>query len=160
MNKGGLPKRKPLPHFSGIERHNEAIIHFITVCTRDRLRILDSESVHQLLLEAWAKADAFMVGRYVIMPDHVHLFCSPAQPMPGYLETWIRFWKTFVSNRWSNQKKGKLWQRDFWDTQMRHGESYGNKWDYVRLNPVRHGLVKDNDEWPYQGEMHILDWHD
>ena len=160
MEEGKLPKRKPLPHFPGIERHNEAIIHFVTVCTRDRLSVLNSDSVHNLLREAWAAADSFLVGRYVIMPDHIHLFCSPGQPLPGYLEAWVRYWKSFTSRRWPYAKNEKIWQRDFWDTQIRRGESYGNKWDYVRLNPVRHGWVKDADEWPFAGEMHLLDWHD
>jgi hypothetical protein len=30
----------------------------------------------------------------------------------------------------------------------------------VQHNPVRHGLVQDASDWPYQGEMEILDWHD
>jgi len=105
-------------------------------------------------------ADSFLVGRYVIMPDHIHLFCAPAQSLPGYLKAWVRYWKSFVSNHWPGGKEGQVWQRDFWDTQMRHGESYGNKWDYVRFNPVRHGLVKKAELWPYQGEMHLLEWQD
>ncbi len=34
------------------------------------------------------------------------------------------------------------------------------KWEYIRHNPVRAGLVNDPDDWPYQGEMHVLRWHD
>ena len=29
---------------------------------------------------------------------------------------------------------------------------------YVRQNPVRHGLVNDPEDWPFQGELHLLDW--
>ncbi|MCX7916496.1 MAG: hypothetical protein N3A53_09385, partial [Verrucomicrobiae bacterium] len=54
----------------------------------------------------------------------------------------------------------ELWQRDFWDTQLRRGESYSAKWEYVRYNPVRAGLVSDPADWPYQGELNILEWHD
>jgi hypothetical protein len=41
---------------------------------------------------------------------------------------------------------------------MRRSESYAEKWDYGRNNPVRAGLVKHADDWPYQGELNILDW--
>jgi hypothetical protein len=50
------------------------------------------------------------------------------------------------------------WQTDHWDTRLRSGESYDAKWEYVRNNPVRAGLVKTADEWPYQGELNVLPW--
>ena len=53
-----------------------------------------------------------------------------------------------------------LFQRECWDTQLRKGDSYAVKWEYVRNNPVRRGLVDNVDAWPYQGEMNVLEWHD
>ena len=53
-----------------------------------------------------------------------------------------------------------IFQRDQWDTQLRTGESYASKWEYVRNNPVRKCLVARADDWPYQGELNILQWHD
>ena len=49
-----------------------------------------------------------------------------------------------------------LWQPDFFDHVIRSFESYEEKWKYVRLNPLRAGLVEIADEWPYQGEMDEL----
>jgi hypothetical protein len=40
---------------------------------------------------------------------------------------------------------------------IRHGESYSEKWQYVRQNPVRAGLVDDPDEWPWQSEVARLE---
>jgi len=31
------------------------------------------------------------------------------------------------------------------------------KWDYVRENPVRAGLVSKAEEWKYQGEIALID---
>jgi putative transposase len=45
------------------------------------------------------------------------------------------------------------WRQGFFDHLIRHGESYAEKWEYVRQNPVRAGLAKDPDEWPWQGEI-------
>ena len=53
-----------------------------------------------------------------------------------------------------------IFQRDQWDTQLRAGDSYAIKWEYIRNNPVRKGLVVHADDWPYQGELNILRWHD
>ena len=35
------------------------------------------------------------------------------------------------------------WQKGLFDHVLRSGESYDEKWDYVRENPVRAGLVQD-----------------
>ena len=51
-------------------------------------------------------------------------------------------------------------ERDCWDRQLRTGEIYTQKWEYVRNNPVRKGLVANADGWPYQGRMNILEWHE
>jgi putative transposase len=51
-----------------------------------------------------------------------------------------------------------IWQRDFWDTQLRRNESYEEKWHYVIENPVRAGFVNNSEDWPYQGEINVLDW--
>jgi len=92
------------------------------------------------------------------MPDHIHLFCAPADLVPLPLEPWVRFWKSYV--RKNSQQSGQLpiWQRDFWDTQLRRNESYEEKWHYVIENPVRAGLVSSSENWLYQGELNILDW--
>lgn len=104
-------------------------------------------------------ATHWRVGRYVIMPDHIHLFCSPGQSPASPLGSWIRFWKTAVSKS-IKSPQGTFWQPDHWDTQLRQHESYDTKWEYVRQNPVRAGLVKHAEEWPYQGELNLLRWHD
>jgi len=36
------------------------------------------------------------------------------------------------------------------DRLLRSDESLSAKWEYIRQNPVRAGLVADPDEWPYQ----------
>jgi hypothetical protein len=45
---------------------------------------------------------------------------------------------------------------ELWDRQMRSSDEYDQKWLYVQNNPVRHGLVENADEWPFQGAINIL----
>jgi len=33
----------------------------------------------------------------------------------------------------------------------RSADSYGQKWEYVRANPVRAGLAKSWEDWPFCG---------
>ena len=118
---------------------------------------LDSRLVSET---AWREADAYLVGRYVLMPDHIHLFCAPNRYPETELKRWIRYWKSLVARRFPFELQGKLWQREFWDRQLRSGDSYSEKWAYVDANPVRAGLASETRQWPYAGEMVQLAWHD
>ena len=149
-----IPARQPV-HRGG----NRSPIIFLTVVSRDRKKIFGA-GTHQLLLEAWKAADTWKIGRYVMMPDHIHLFCAPNNEDTAAITSWVRFWKTHVTRKWPNQKQKPIWQLSFWDRQLRSGESYNQKWDYVKKNPVRHGLVSKPEDWPYQGELNALEWHD
>jgi hypothetical protein len=48
-------------------------------------------------------------------------------------------------------------QPGFFDHILRSDESYGEKWNYIHENPVRAGLVKSAGDWPYQGEIVVID---
>ncbi len=130
-------------------------IVFLTVCTKDRRPWLTRPHVHESLRQIWTQASAWLVGRYVLMPDHLHLFCAP-NDLSFSLNAWVAFWK----RRFSCLHLPGVgeWQRDCWDTRLRRGENYDAKWEYVRQNPVRRGLCAHPDDWPYQGELHVLRW--
>jgi putative transposase len=83
-----------------VERFNEAPIIFLTVCTRNRKRILANSEVVVLLRDSWHEANSWMVGRFIVMPDHLHLFCAPVENLPRPLSHWVRYWKTVASRRW------------------------------------------------------------
>jgi putative transposase len=83
------------------------------------------------------------------MPDHVHLFVRGGADF--VLSQWIRMLKRSLSKSISVDLPH--WQEGFFDHLLRHSESYSQKWEYVRQNPVRAGLVKEPDDWPNQGEI-------
>jgi REP element-mobilizing transposase RayT len=134
----------------------DAPLFFVTFCTRDRRRI-NSLAKAKIALERYAaKAlDKFnvAVGRYVIMPDHIHLFVRGDERFA--LSPWVGGLKRAVSIA-LNVRRG-LWQPGFFDHILRSDESYSEKWQYVRENPVRAGLVQHSDEWRYQGEVVLID---
>jgi putative transposase len=140
------------------EAFNMPIIVYLTVVTKNRKAILANDVAHAALVEAWKKATKWLVGRYVVMPDHVHLFCAPGTQIPEPLADWVPFWKSEAARTWPDAGVVPLWQRHFWDTQLRRGQSYAEKWQYVVANPVRAGLVSRVDDWPYQGELNELRW--
>ena len=44
-----------------------------------------------------------------------------------------------------------FWQRDFFDHLIRSEESYSEKWNYVKENPVRQNLVEYAEQWEFTG---------
>ena len=158
-------RRQRPAHHVPVECFNKPVIVQINVCTKDRLPVLASESGHCLCCEVWRLADFWRVGQYMIMPDHIHLFCTPGRYPATSLKQWVEYWKSRVASQWvhtntenRSPQPFKLWQRDYWDTQMRSREHYEEKLSYVRLNPVRKGLVASADDWPYQGRLHDICW--
>jgi putative transposase len=138
--------------------HIENPVYFVTFCTEDRKPVLASQAIHdpfvQFCLEA-LKRDIF-VGRYILMPDHVHLYVKVPPPSEN-LSRWVKSLKNFLSKALRNQKiPAPHWQKGFFDHVLRSGESYSRKWLYMVENPVRAGLAKSWTDWPYQGEIRPL----
>jgi REP element-mobilizing transposase RayT len=152
----------------------ESPVYFVTVCSQQRQRILADPAVCGVLIDEWRTAHArhgWQVGRYVILPDHVHFFCV-AEHNAKTLSEFVRLWKQWttkriaaaIANRGSDTSPrlpsaatARVWQREFFDHVLRSQESYAQKWLYVCENPVRAGLVMNANEWPYQGEIHSLE---
>jgi putative transposase len=154
------PHRKRPAHFPAVAVGFKSIIIFLTVCTRYRKPLLANAETARLIIESWQAANFWRVGRFVIMPDHIHLFCVPNTFPPQPLKKWIAYWKNHVTRAWPHRNQVPIWQREFWDRQLRRAESYAEKWQYVVNNPVRHGHVREPEAWPYQGELNVLEWHD
>jgi len=154
------PERHRLPHFAPQEPPNQSIVIFLTVCVAGRRPLLARPEIHHLLRSVWTTANHWRVGRYVLMPDHLHLFCAPATYPATPLRNWVQFWRATATREWPFPNERPIWQRDFFDRQLRRGESYHEKWMYVVANPVRAGLVEQPQDWPYQAEFHVLEWHE
>ena len=140
-------------------------IYFITTCVDNRKAVLARDEVAQILAEEWRAAHrrhGWAVGRYVIMPDHVHFFCR-AELGAKTLSEFVGNWKSWTSRRIyaliqprSAPPATTLWQREFFDHVLRSNESYSEKWNYVRDNPVRAEFVPSAEDWPYAREIETL----
>lgn len=130
-------------------------LYFVTCCTYRRRPYLASERVHSSFVKFGQRAQVefgIAVGRYVILPDHLHLFV--ALPDNVKLGDWIGTLKRFLAQAVEvSCSSGPIWQRGFFDHLLRSSESYSEKWNYVRENPVRAALVPHADDWRYSGEI-------
>lgn len=135
--------------------YTEAPVYFITTCTQGRRRLLDNEGAHEAFRGfcEGARERGALVGRYVLMPDHLHLFvCIPPGEMG--LSAWMKSLKNSLSKHWRERGiEAPHWQKGFFDHLIRNNASHAEKWKYVRENPVRAGLVERAEDWPYAGRI-------
>ena len=130
-------------------------VYFITTCTAKRAPVLAADIPHRTCIEVWENSRrlyGWHVGRYVLMPDHVHFFCRPeigANPLKVFIGKWKEWTAKSLRDRIGAAMP--LWQEEFFDHALRSHESYREKWEYVWQNPVRAGLVDQTEDWPYQG---------
>jgi REP element-mobilizing transposase RayT len=137
-------------------------VYFITTNTHDRHSMLACQEAADVLIAEWRAArqrHGWGVGRYVIMPDHVHFFCAmmpvgpeqDAKQLAGMMQAWKQWTAKLLSKKLC--VSAPVWQAEFFDHVLRSDESYAGKWTYVRENPVRNGLVAHADDWPWQGSI-------
>ncbi len=93
-----LPQRRH-PSRNSVMTHldNRAIMLYVTVVTGKRNAMLADKAVQDCIVAAWKAAADWLVGRYVIMPDHIHFFCAPATYPPPDFHRWMKQWKAQVS---------------------------------------------------------------
>jgi REP element-mobilizing transposase RayT len=133
-------------------------VYFVTTCVAGRRPLLARPDIHTILQEEWTgwrERHGWTVGRYVVMPDHVHFFATPLPAVDTPLNVVVGKWKEWTAKRILKATGGSapLWQPEFFDHLLRSKESLAEKWDYMRENPVRAGLVTKADDWPYAGSV-------
>jgi len=152
--------------------HIEGHIYYVTTVVYGRLPIFTRPSFIIPLLDSlnfYRYQRSFKLLGYVIMPDHVHLLLWPfGQPTVSDI---MRDYKKFTSRRiiqqaevehadeWvvafqqAGQETGrsvnKVWQDDYWDTNIYTERFLRQKLNYVHRNPVRAGLAEKLEDYPY-----------
>jgi REP element-mobilizing transposase RayT len=128
------------------------------------------------LLEVFSRLDEWTTLAASAMPDHLHALVAPLDldASVGALSKWFKRW--FNEEYWTNNWRASLpnadsldgvsqkrpttdgtqviqtwkWQEGCFDRLLRSDESLSEKWEYLRQNPVRAGLVANPEDWPFQ----------
>ncbi len=136
--------RRHLPHL----RRPEAM-YFVTFCTFRRAALKPGSRdialsccIYEHLKTSWLEC-------VVLMPDHVHLILAPF--FDWSLERVIARVKSVSARRINEERltKGHVWQHESFDHILRSHEEDRKKALYVCENPVRAGLARSPDEYPW-----------
>jgi len=142
--------RNRSPRLKGFD-YSQPCAVFVTICTADRRPILKgrlADAVQEELKNV-AKQWGFRIWCWCIMPDHWHAIIGP----PGQKRT-VSDFVGAVKNLTTRtvRRMGMefpLWQRGFHDRVLREDEKPENLAAYVVANPVRKGLIKEGESWPW-----------
>ena len=145
--------------------------YFVTICTRDRKRILSRISVgtgvpdcpqiqllkHGEIAEKYLRQmndfyECLSVDKYAVMPDHIHMLITvrngqsrtPVPTRNGKIDNRNSTISKFVSTfkRYCNKEYGQnIWQGRYYDHVVRNQQDYDEIWQYIENNPTKWMLV-------------------
>jgi putative transposase len=104
---------------------------------------------------------------WVVMPNHIHVLF---QPMNGWsVAKIVASWKKFTARRIfdclkeANQEIGapgigasRIWHREYWDRAIRNDRHFQQAREYIHLNPVKAGLVSNEEDWPWSSASKVI----
>jgi len=125
---------------------DQPVIYFLTFCVANRQKVLANELAFAAFKAAIARLTKWNVIAAILMPDHVHLLIAPVE-REARVENASGAIKRFMRQ---DLKATWQWQPDSFDRLLRSDESAEQKWQYIRENPVRAGLVKESGDWSYR----------
>lgn len=99
----------------------------------------------------------FLTLACCVLPDHLHVVWQLPEHDVAFGLRWRIIKRTFSgglapaagrsTSKRAKREKG-IWQRRFWERQIRDEADLRRHVDYVHFNPVKHGHVTRANEWP------------
>jgi len=146
MSKPNRPLRSPC------ESSGRPRTFFVTSSTWERRSLFQSERMARLFLKVLSGYRAqrrYLLHAFVLMPDHFHALIS----VPGGMsvERAMQLIKGGFSYRAKKELgiQGEIWQRGFSDEYVADAAGFRARIAYVRENPVRAGLARVPEAFPY-----------
>jgi putative transposase len=139
--------------------------YFFSVVTFRRQTILCDEPIRSALRNAINEVRTqrpFAIDAWVLLPDHLHCLWTLPPDDADFATRWslvkrqvsVACGEGYRQKAWLTASKKKhrestLWQRRYWEHQIRNEADYARHVDYIHYNPVKHGLCRMPQEWPY-----------
>lgn len=139
--------------------------YFFTLVSYRRQAILCDESIRTALRRAIKQVQGlrpFTIDAWVLLPDHLHCVWTLHEGDGDFAGRWgmikrkvsLACAKQYRREEWITSSKRKhrestIWQRRYWEHQIRDEGDLMRHVDYIHYNPVRHGLCERADLWPY-----------
>jgi putative transposase len=134
--------------------------YFFTVNLADRrLRLLtDNIEALRAAFRYTRLRHSFTVAAIVVLPDHLHAIWTLPDGESDFAVRWQLIKANFARalpqgervspSRFRKGERG-IWQRRYWEHTLRDEDDFAQHIDYIHFNPVKHGHVRQVEDWPY-----------
>lgn len=139
--------------------------YFFTVVAHRRRPIFCNPAIRACLANAIRfvrQTRPFIVDGWILLPDHMHCIWTLPEHDIDYSIRWSII-KRYVSSRGAHalhdtalstpsrqkRRESTIWQRRFWEHQIRDENDFERHMDYIHFNPVKHGFVHQVVDWPH-----------
>jgi len=129
--------------------------YFLTLCFESRRRFGANPRVASWLitcLQEHSAASGFFVYAYCVMPDHLHILAC-ARSDESNLMAFVESFKQESAFEFARRTRRDLWQFKYYDRVLRGSDSPERVAWYIWLNPVRKGLCRRPQEYPFLGSF-------
>jgi putative transposase len=125
--------------------------YFVTANVEPRRDLFQVEKIARLFIEnmlGYREQKKYLLHEFVVMPDHFHMILTPTGIT---LERAIQLVKGGFSFQLNKNLKAKrdIWQVSFADRRVRDSLEYAKFKNYIWQNPVKRGLARTVEEYPY-----------
>ena len=134
--------------------------YYITIITHRRVPILiDNIKILRDSFRESKKYFIYKIDAIVILPDHIHMIITPQNKMdyPKIIQAIkYNFSKRYNDDKNIEQSQSRykhkmraIWQKRYYEHTIRNEEDYNNCIEYIRLNPIKHQYIKNEEIWKY-----------
>ncbi len=180
-----LRKDREMSHYRRAD--SSGACYFFTLVTYNRRRLLLDDIARTCLRRAWQTVQdrkPFEVVALCLLPEHLHCIWQLPPDDADFSTRWASIkaiftreylrtggWQPIRNPSHVRSNEAAIWQRRFWEHQIRDETDLNRHINYVHFNPVKHGLVTDPADWPwstyhrylregYYGRQALLDKRD
>ena len=126
--------------------------YHIIFCTHRRQKILANKEVSSIIFNTfdWLQTDKRLEWICImVMPEHVHSVIKLEKN--HVLSKVVQSLKQFSARKINQHlsKEGTLWQKGYSDWGIRNVTTLNRTIRYCYMNPVREGLVRNPDDYPF-----------
>lgn len=104
----------------------------------------------------------FQIDAWVLLPDHLHTIWTLPPDDANFSLRWQQIKRhitqqcghrlhepSLMNDSKRKHRESTLWQRRYWEHQIKDETDYQRHMDYLHYNPVKHGFVHRAFDWPY-----------
>ena len=133
--------------------------YFFTLTLADRNSYLFVREI-QRLRRAYARVQhrhPFETLAICVLPEHLHAIWRLPPGDQDFSQRWSQIKRGFseglatpqlTASQAARRERG-IWQRRFWEHQVRDEEDFARHVDYIHFNPVKHGHARQVRDWPF-----------